>query len=164
MSDDNLSDRAVCCVHSFMLPSLFSIVVDTISILHFHFYTPMLSFVTHPPLILPPFALHHSLLLLVHSTDSRWFLMSTEMWSRDHSQTGRHSLSSNSHYSSIIHTPIFRSGMRTFILKWYSIFMSWSSIYSSCIYCDKRHLQIKGVFCTLNMFIGVKTRSYFCTL
>lgn len=74
-------------------------------------------------------ALHPSLPVLIYSSDSRWFLMSSEMWSRDHSETGRHSLSSNSHHSSIIHTPILISAMRTYILKWYSIFMSLSSIW-----------------------------------
>lgn len=143
---------------------LFAILVDGISVLHFPFLHTRAFFRHSSSFHSPSFRPRIPLLLLVHSTDSRWFLMSTEMWSRDHSQTGRHSQSSNSHYSSIIHTPIFRYGIRTFILKWYSIFMSWSSIYSSCVYCDKRHLQIKGVFCALNIFIGVRTMSYFCTL
>lgn len=55
--------------------------------------------------------------------------MSSKMWSRDHSETGRHSPSSNSHHSSIIHALIFISGMKTFILKRYSFFMSRSSIW-----------------------------------
>lgn len=78
------------------------------------------------PSLLQP--LHRSLLfcppttpiraLLVYKGDSRSFLMSCEMWSRDHRETGRHRPSSDSHHSSIIHALI--SG--TFILKWYSIF------------------------------------------
>lgn len=42
--------------------------------------------------------------LAVYGSDSGWLLMSSEMWSRDHSETGRHRPSPNSHHSSIIHT------------------------------------------------------------
>lgn len=66
--------------------------------------------------------------LLVYSSGSGSFLMSSEMWSRDHSETGRHRPSPNSHHSSIIHMLIFISGMKTFILKWDSFFMSWSGV------------------------------------
>lgn len=82
---------------------------------------------------LPPFHCFPSLLpnhsLLVYGSDSGSFLMSSEMWSRDHSQTGRHRPSPNSHHSSIIHALIFISGMKTFILKWDSFFMSWSGVW-----------------------------------
>lgn len=61
--------------------------------------------------------------LLLYSGDSGSFLMSSEMWSRDHSETGRHRPPPNSHHSSIIYTLVFISGMTTFILKPASLFM-----------------------------------------
>lgn len=85
--------------------------------------------------------------------------MSSEMWSRDHIETGRCSPSSNSHHSSIIHTLISISGMRTFILKWYSFFMPQAAY--GCIYFDKRHLCLqhcKGIFCTLNTFKALRVK------
>lgn len=107
---------------------LLSLIIDTISF-------PSFSFWFLQPLIPPFLPCHLSILLSVlpsihlffcwfTAIDS--FLMSCEMRCRDHSATGRRSLSSNSHHSSIIHMLIFISGMRTFILKWYSIFMSQS--------------------------------------
>lgn len=61
--------------------------------------------------------------LLLYGGDRGSFLMSSEMWSRDHSETGRHRPPPNSHHSSIIYTLVFISGMTTFILKPASFFM-----------------------------------------
>lgn len=106
--------------------------LSTVRILHRPPSPPLL----HLPFTLsylPPFHCFPSLLpnhsLLVYGSDSGSFLMSSEMWSRDHSQTGRHRPSPNSHHSSIIHALIFISGMKTFILKWDSFFMSWSGVW-----------------------------------
>lgn len=85
--------------------------------------------------------------LLLYSGDSGSFLMSSEMWSRDHSETGRHRPPPNSHHSSIIYTLVFISGMTTFILKPASFLMC----RNRCIYFDKRHLCFQpgwGIFCT----------------
>ena len=117
-----------CCFHSSVyfsiLPPLFSHIINTV-------WFPSFSlslFPTHSRSILLP-----SLLSCV--------LMSGEMWSRDHSETGRHSLSSNSHHSSIIHTRFI--SLRWGLLFWSDIQFSCPQAAYGCIYFDKRHLFLQ---------------------
>lgn len=89
--------------------------------------SPLYSFISSHPSIASLFLLfNHSRPVSVG--DSGSFLMSSEMWSRDHSETRRHRPSPSSRHLSIIYALIFISGMKTFSLKWGSFFMSWSGV------------------------------------